>query len=381
MEARIKVKLIVISDCNHEVLAELCPGFSTEDMLLLNQPVSYLSRRALLTSLSVVLTVSKFLKRYNITTVLAHAPYAHFIMRMVKLEAVSLSSFNFKLIQYFHITQYKEYPLNSLQRVAINTINQVLAKRYDDAHVSVSNAVMNDIELNLIRHKNHRVIYNALPAANCEQPAKTNEAGSRSSFNILLPGRLEVTKGHFLFLEALKILVQQQHIATESLHLNIVGEGSEKINILRQITDSNLHSYVTVSDAVANLALMRYMGEADLVVVPSLHEGLPLVILEALQMGSLILASDIDPIKEVITDMETGILFRAGNVEDCLQKLLYLYQNRASVAVNRAKVDNRLLVKFSFQQHIKQLLQIIREFSGHTCVIEAQLNPNDCEAD
>jgi glycosyltransferase involved in cell wall biosynthesis len=58
-----------------------------------------------------------------------------------------------------------------------------------------------------------------------------------------------------------------------------------------------------------------YLNLADVVVMPSEHEALPLVYLETQASGRVILASDIPAAREVIEDGQTGLMFRMGDVD------------------------------------------------------------------
>lgn len=63
-------------------------------------------------------------------------------------------------------------------------------------------------------------------------------------------------------------------------------------------------------------------GHAALFVLPSMLEGLPIVILEMLSLGVPVLASDIGPNREALSDGEFGAIFMAGDVADLRSKLV-----------------------------------------------------------
>lgn len=66
----------------------------------------------------------------------------------------------------------------------------------------------------------------------------------------------------------------------------------------------------------------QYINLADLVIILSESEGLARVYLEAQACARLLLASDIPAAREVITDGETGLLFRMGDIDDLTAKTL-----------------------------------------------------------
>ena len=79
----------------------------------------------------------------------------------------------------------------------------------------------------------------------------------------------------------------------------------------------------------------------DIFVLPSLWEGLPLALLEAASFGKPIIASDIDGVREVIKDGETGILVPPGSPGRLAEAIIRLLEDRTLAAKlgERAKQD------------------------------------------
>lgn len=106
--------------------------------------------------------------------------------------------------------------------------------------------------------------------------------------------------------------------------LTIVGEGPEE-DALRDLCDSlGLADRVTFLGQKHPEELPGLLAESDVLVLPSLSEGRPNVILEALAAGRAVVASDIDGNRELIGQDERGLLFPPGDVHaltDRLQRL------------------------------------------------------------
>ena len=114
-------------------------------------------------------------------------------------------------------------------------------------------------------------------------------------------GRLVPQKGHRYFLLALKELLTQ--IKTKSL---IVGSGPLESK-LKELTKSlglgNSVIFTGFRQDITNI-----LQETDILVMPSLREGLPMILLEAMATGVPVIAARVGGIPEIIIDAETGLL-------------------------------------------------------------------------
>lgn len=361
-----EVVIVALSSINEQVLEEMNVHVPSDRLLVLKQQDSYLSVRNLFNSFLLLSSISKFLKYHNVRVVIAHAPYAHFVMRLVKLIS-KFNRFDVKLIQYFHITQYAQFPLNTVRRLAINKLNKILGKNNDDVHLFVSKVVKDDVELNLFNHPSSCVIYNALPGLHVF-------AGSRVAFNnfaeilhvrtstflIVVPGRIEPAKGQLFFVEVFNLFLKQLSLSPDDVQLLVVGEGYQRKELESKIEAFSLEAFTSLPGVVPNALLLQLMRQADLVVLPSFFEGLPLVALEAIQTRSLLLTSDIGSFQEIIEHGRNGFMFRAGDVTDCFAKLQFIYANRDANLIDLDEVAQQVEHKFSFERHMTQLIQAIK---------------------
>jgi glycosyltransferase involved in cell wall biosynthesis len=84
---------------------------------------------------------------------------------------------------------------------------------------------------------------------------------------------------------------------------------------------------VIVTGPVPEHEKIFYLSAADIFVLPSFVEGIPLSLLEAGAIGLPAIASRVGGIPEIIQDNYNGFLFRAGDVCDLREKLLHLLSN------------------------------------------------------
>lgn len=150
--------------------------------------------------------------------------------------------------------------------------------------------------------------------------------------------------------------------SAERLIYVVLGDGCLRAALEDRIDGTRLRHQFRFAGWVNHWLVPEYINLADLVVMPSETEGQSLVYLETQACAKVILASDIPAAREVITDGETGLLFRRGDVADLAEKLLFAAARprlRAAIGVKaRASVvsyaSHRLLAH-AFAQRLREL--------------------------
>lgn len=116
-------------------------------------------------------------------------------------------------------------------------------------------------------------------------------------------GRLELQKGFDDLVRAAALLPNRPAVV-------LVGDGSLRERLARRAQDLGVR--LAIVTAVPDIA--PYLRRASVVVLPSLYEGLPNVLLEALATRSAVVATDLPGHREVIRDGENGILVAPSDV-------------------------------------------------------------------
>ncbi len=131
----------------------------------------------------------------------------------------------------------------------------------------------------------------------------------------LYVGRLDWRKGLDYLMRALR---------TAELRCVVVGDGPEREHLLALANVSELHDRVFFAGFVPQNDLKHFYVAADFFVLPSLAEGLPLVVLEALASGCPVIASNIAGIPEIVSDGYNGLIVPPRDTEilsKAMQKL------------------------------------------------------------
>lgn len=139
-------------------------------------------------------------------------------------------------------------------------------------------------------------------------------------FTLLAIGRLHVVKDHAFLIRACAQL-QQRGMSFECL---IAGSGGEWHNLQSLIRESGLEDRVTLLGHVAHWNLGSWYDRADVVVLTSRSEGIPLVLMEAMARGKTVLAPDITGIPELVITGKTGFLYEAGSLDRFVARLLFI---------------------------------------------------------
>lgn len=187
------------------------------------------------------------------------------------------------------------------------------------AAVSLATKVQLDADLG-VPAQQICVIRNGIPLRTGDRATVRRELGVRDDELLILAiGNLDQRKGHLILLKALEKL--QSAGLSQPWRLAIAGgRGGEERPKLEAFAaehgmSDRLH-ILTYREDVPDL-----QAAADIFVMPSLWEGLPLAMLEAMLAGKAIVASDTSGIPEAITTEEHGLLTPPGDVESLAKAL------------------------------------------------------------
>jgi glycosyltransferase involved in cell wall biosynthesis len=144
------------------------------------------------------------------------------------------------------------------------------------------------------------------------------EGGRRERKRILCAGRLHPSKGQEVLLRALPRLAGW----IPEVEVVFAGGGEERERLEGLARELGVEGRVRFAGAMARKDLLEAMGEAAVCVTPSWSEAFGLVNIEAMAMGTPVVASRVGGIAEVVRDGVDGWLFEPGNWEELAERLV-----------------------------------------------------------
>ncbi|NBW41226.1 glycosyltransferase [bacterium] len=160
---------------------------------------------------------------------------------------------------------------------------------------------------------------NVIPnAVEYKESAIQHQGNGCRNFRLGIIGRLSHEKGHRLLFQALKSLNRFPF----QFFLDVVGEGGCYDELLGMVRHFGLEKRVRFLGYQKNLDVIY--RSLNLVVMPSLHEGSPNVLLEAMSHGVPVLGANISSLSSIIRNRENGFLFEAGNVDNLSDELRFI---------------------------------------------------------
>ncbi|KKU14153.1 MAG: Glycosyl transferase group 1, partial [Candidatus Magasanikbacteria bacterium GW2011_GWC2_45_8] len=158
--------------------------------------------------------------------------------------------------------------------------------------------------------------------------------------------RLEPQKGHDTLLRALALL---DDMAWE---LVLAGDGSLKEYVIDLARVLNIRERVNYLGARRDIPAI--LQDTDIFVLPSLWEGLGIVILEAGASAVPVVASNVGGIPEMVVDQETGLLVPPGDVEALSHALRALLQDSVRAREMGTAARARVEQNFALPQTIEK---------------------------
>ena len=199
---------------------------------------------------------------------------------------------------------------------------------YVDQIIAVSDSAKKDlVEYEKIRPDKIQVIMNGIDGdkytVNIDRNRKLKDLGIDNRYDFILGfvGRLSPEKGLTYLLKAMRLVVDKYPAAL----LLIAGEGVLLGDLRKETEQLNLNNNIMFLGPRSDIP--EIMKLLDIFVLPSLREGLPLVLLEAAAASLPIVATDVGGNKEIVTDGLNGFLVKPEDEQSLFRAIEYFIIN------------------------------------------------------
>lgn len=198
-----------------------------------------------------------------------------------------------------------------------------------------------------------KVIYSGVEVNTFESYTK-KDYSKGNVLNILSVGRQHWKKGYNYALESVKELIDN----TVKVSYTIIGAADDE-EIVYTVHDLQIRDHVTLTAKMEYKDVLKQMQNADVLVLPSVSEGLANVVIEAMALGLPVISTNAVGMSELVIHKETGLLFQNRDVNDLTKKIM----DFASMPQNEVEhMSNNALQKVIEQHNWKTFKQSFNAF-------------------
>lgn len=265
-----------------------------------------------------------------------------------RLAAVGL---NIPVIYTEHLWT-KHYTINNIFIRWCHMVGYWFLDLFTNMNIAVSYAVKEFlIDNNISRTEKIKVIYNGIADTNLR--AKVFQ--SDKEFLIGSVGTLNQIKGMQYLIRAMG----QVHKEFPEAKLEIIGDGPFKDKLIKEVERRDLKKVVKFVGFTNEVE--KHLTKFDLYVQPSLSESFGLAIVQAMNVGLPIIATNTGGIPEVVTDGKSGVLVKPADSKELANAINELLRNpkRGKIMGEMARQDVR--IKFNLDDMIDELESVYEE--------------------
>ena len=176
--------------------------------------------------------------------------------------------------------------------------------------------------------------------------------------NIIFVGRVSYDKGIYELINAISVINNKDGDNLKALIIGPIVENEEK-KIAQLIKDNNLEDKILFLGMVDDV--QPYYCAADLFVLPSYEEGLPLVLLEAMACGLPVIVSKIGGMPFVVEDHKDGLLIEPKDTDDLIEKIRWFIKNPEKMGEMGIIGNRKIAEKYSLTRMTRDYVKILKQ--------------------
>lgn len=170
-------------------------------------------------------------------------------------------------------------------------------------------------------------------------------------------GRLSEEKGVLNLIDAIILVLKER----KDVCVMLCGKGALSDEIKSRIKNEDVEAYVKLRGWVPHDDVPRCLNELRLIILPSVTEGLPNILLEAMACGTPVLASSVGAIPDVVIEGKTGFLLKSTMPEHIAERIIDLFANLDLLEKVSEDAYNFVREKFKFEKTLGLWRDIFKE--------------------
>ena len=253
------------------------------------------------------------------------------------------------------------YTQDNLKVRLYHTIDKFLIRQANHI-VAVSGAQKGRLRRLLIRERQISVVSNAITPEIFDKTEQTN-LRKRFAFEpdtivAVSGGRFSREKGQAYLIDAAAIALKQN----PKLRFVLFGDGPDLEREREHLRSLGLNGKVICPGFERNL--VGCLKDADLLVNPSLSEGLPNIVLEAMAVGTAAVATAVGGVPEIIEDGRTGLLVPAKDANALAKAILRTADNPDMRTALAQEALSLIKAEYSFERQFEKLASLYDRFGN-----------------
>jgi len=274
-----------------------------------------------------------------------------FYSSLIGISAALLSRINVRII-HIHTSYYNLDTIHTFLNKWINIFASKIVYVSESSFYSFIEAGY--------QKNNSMVIYNGVDF----QRKNTPVSSATDRRIIIIVASLFAHKGHKFLLSAISTLVGQY----PDLQLWIVGQGPLENDLKEQTQALKIGDHITFWGERTDV--FDLLKQSQIFILPSLREGMPISLLEAMSMGKAIVASDVGGVSELIEDGVSGFLIPAKNSDAMAEKISLLLGSEKIQKEMGQEARRRFEEKFTSKRMVDKFENLYRKlFKEKICKI------------
>ncbi|MBI5361415.1 MAG: glycosyltransferase family 4 protein [Planctomycetes bacterium] len=176
---------------------------------------------------------------------------------------------------------------------------------------------------------------------------KPLEKRESHAFRFIFAGRFQEQKNLFFLLSQLAELNRETPVPFE---IDLVGDGPLRKDLTTHAENLGISKKVSWHGWADKNGLLSLYQQADCMLNPSLYEGMPNTVLEAMACGLPVIASDVIGNRDLVQNNETGLLFPLDRPEEFRRAMSELLMNRNRCKLLGENARNTAVKEFSWDK-------------------------------